>query len=47
MPRGRKLKTPCKKRTLRKCKSADKSCEVASGKKRTFCRTRRNRKSAH
>lgn len=43
MARGRKLKTPCKRRTIRKCKSARKSCKIARGSQRTYCRTAKNR----
>ena len=43
MPRGIKIKTPCKKRTMRKCKDARKSCKFASGPMRRFCRTAKNR----
>lgn len=39
-----RLKTPCKRRTMRKCKSARRSCKVASGSKRTYCRTAKNRR---
>lgn len=41
---SRKIKTPCRGRKISKCKSAKKSCKVASGSKRKFCRTRKNRK---
>ena len=43
MPRGRSLKTPCRKRTKRNCKIAKKSCTYASGSQRSFCRKRKNR----
>ena len=47
--RGRKLKTPCKGRKTRNCKTAKKSCRVvktksARYKKKTYCR---KRKTAH
>lgn len=34
----------CKRRTLKSCKTAKKTCKVAKGHKRTFCRKRRNTK---
>ena len=43
MPRGRKIATPCKKRTLKKCRDAKKSCTIARGPKRTYCRTAKRR----
>lgn len=42
---GRKIKTPCKKRSVSKCKSAKKSCKYVCGSKRKYCRTRKNRSS--
>ena len=43
MARGRKIKTPCRKRTKRHCKTAKKSCTYASGTQRRFCRKSHNR----
>jgi len=40
---ARKIKTPCRKRSLSKCKTAKKSCSYARGAKRRFCRTRKNK----
>ena len=44
----RKLKTPCKGRTLRKCKYARKSCKITSGTvRRKYCRKSRNTRRNH
>lgn len=43
MPRGRKIKTPCRGRIRRKCKTAKKSCSYATGTKRSFCRKSHNK----
>ena len=32
----------CRGRTMRSCRTAKKSCKYASGRKRRFCRTKRN-----
>ena len=40
MPRS--IKTPCRGRKARKCKSASRSCSYATGTKRRFCRKRKN-----
>jgi hypothetical protein len=32
----------CRGKSVRQCQRAKKSCKVARGPKRTFCRTRRN-----
>lgn len=42
MARGRKLKTPCRGRKRKTCKTAKKSCSYASGTQRSFCRKRKN-----
>lgn len=34
--------TPCKKRTIKRCSYAKKSCKWASGKTRKYCRKLRN-----
>lgn len=46
MQKGRKLKTPCRGRTMRKCGRAIKSCEFTKSriKGRRYCRTRRNKR---
>ena len=36
------LKTPCKKRTIKRCSVAPKSCKYVSGMKRKYCRKSRN-----
>lgn len=38
-----RIKTPCAKRTARKCKSARKSCKYVKTDKRSYCRKRKNR----
>lgn len=39
---GYKLKTPCKGRSLRKCRTAKRSCKMTKGTKRKYCRKTRN-----
>ena len=39
---ARRIRTPCRGRTMRRCKTAKKSCSYASGTQRRFCRKRRN-----
>ena len=36
-------KVTCKKRSPSKCAHAPKSCKRAAGRKRSYCRTRRNK----
>jgi hypothetical protein len=36
------LRAPCKKRTLKRCSVAPKSCKYTSGIKRKYCRKARN-----
>lgn len=40
MPR---FNPPCKKRSRSRCRSAKKSCKMALGIKRKYCRTRKNK----
>ena len=42
--RGRKIQTPCKRRTKRACTRAKRSCSYATGKVRKYCRTRKNQR---
>ena len=41
------LKYPCRKRTVRRCKWAKKSCRVVDTAKRTYCRKTRNRRLSY
>lgn len=43
MPKSRKLKTSCSRRSVRKCKTAKKSCELKKSSKtsKKYCRTRK------
>jgi hypothetical protein len=45
--RGRKMKTPCRKRTMKACHRAKRHCrritrKNKNGKKRSYCRKRRS-----
>ena len=44
---AQKLKTPCKKRTIKRCSVAPKSCKYVSGLKRKYCRKSRNTMKKH